>query len=269
MREIEIAVLYAGGANYHEVATQLYIAPSTVRSHLATIYRKLGVSSKLALKKRLDDDFARSHPQTNQAAIIAELALRIEEGISREKALSAVLRIISRSDGDLDVVIPEILGYALDLCDADSGILMDYHQNSRFKARFTKGIPQDFQDWFDATGEFTASPQSGLGRISTHKKAVNIVDLQAEKIYPSDDVIRDATIIQGGVRSLVGIPMLAGDELVGAFTIFRHEVRPFTEDIARLACVFADQSVIAINNARLISALRKATHANVQTTSLA
>ena len=117
------------------------------------------------------------------------------------------------------------------------------------------------QDWFNSAGEFIASPQSGLGRMAAQKEVVSIVDLRSEIIDPPDDPLRHATVELGGVRSLVGIPMLAGDQMVGAFTIFRHQIRPFTDDITRLASIFADQSVIAIQNARLISALRKANRA--------
>ncbi len=259
-REQEVATLYGGGATYHIIATQLFIAPATVRSHLAAIYRKLKVSSKLELKARLDGGIDQANPQIDQAAVISELALRLEEGISREKALSAVLRIISSSNGNLDAVIPSILGYAVELCHADSGILMEYRQNGQFCSSFTTGISRQFQDWLDQAKEFTASPQTGLGRLAKHREVVNIVDVQSEEIYRSDDPLRYATAVLGGVRALVAIPMLAGDELVGAFTIFRHQVRPFTEDVTRLASIFADQSVIAIKNAQMMSALRNATH---------
>ena len=256
-REMEIAELYAAGATYHIIAEQLCIAPSTVRTHLTTIYRKLEVSSKLELKARLDGHSTKSNTQTDHAAVISELALSLEEAISREKTMSAVLRIISRSDGDIDAVMPSIMGYALELCDAEFGILFEYRQNSRFCANFSKGIPQPFQEWLDENGEFAASPLTGLGRMDAHREVVNIVDVRSEEIYRTDDPLRHATAVLGGARSFVAIPMLAGDDLVGAFTIYRQHVRPFTEDAARLAQIFADQSVIAIRNARMISALRK------------
>ena len=100
LRETEIADLYAGGATYKAIAIQLFIAPSTVRSHIAAIYLKLDLSSKLALKARLDADFVLAHPENNQDAIIAGLSLVLEESILREKMLSTVLRIIELSKGD-------------------------------------------------------------------------------------------------------------------------------------------------------------------------
>ena len=87
-REREIAQAYANGDNYHRIAERLFIAPSTVRTHLATIYRKLGVSSKLDLHKMLERPDPEYQNHTDQAALISELALSLEEAISRERALS-------------------------------------------------------------------------------------------------------------------------------------------------------------------------------------
>jgi DNA-binding CsgD family transcriptional regulator len=125
-REIEIARHYAEGATYHEIAAALGIAPSTVRTHLAAIYRKLGVSSKLELHARLDGDRPAPRDQTDHGAVISELALSLEEALAREKAVSEVLRIIGGARGDIDAVMPAILGYALRLCDAEYGGLFDY-----------------------------------------------------------------------------------------------------------------------------------------------
>ncbi len=255
-REVEIAQAYAGGATYHGIADALCIAPSTVRTHLATIYRKLEVSSKLELRTHLDGQTTRTRAQTDHAAVISELALSLEEAISREKALGAVLRIISGSGGDIDTVMPKILGYALELCDAEFGILFEYRQNRRFRARFARGIPDAFQHWLDNRGAFAVGQDTGLGRMDARREVVNIVDVRSEQAFHTGDPLRLATAELGGARSFVAIPMLAGGDLVGAFTIYRQRVRPFSDDATALAQTFADQSVIAIENARMISALR-------------
>jgi len=257
-RELEIAKDYAGGATYHRIADRLCIAPSTVRTHLATIYRKLEVSSKLELHARLQGSSAAPRDQTDMSAVISELALSLEEAISREKALSEVLRIISGSQGDLDAVVPSILRYALELCDAEFGILFEYDQNMKFRSSFTLGIPSAFQDWLDEQGAFSVSPHTGLGRMEAAREVINILDVRSESIFHTDNPLRHATAVLGGARSFVAIPMIASDKLVGAFTIYRQRVRPFTEDTTALARMFATQGVIAIENARLMSALRAA-----------
>ncbi len=255
-REIEIATAYAQGDTYQAIAARLCIAPSTVRTHLATIYRKLEVSSKLDLHARLVGTFPSAEVQTDHAAVISELALSLEEAIRREQTLAEVLRIISRSRGDIDRVMSAILGFALDLCEAEFGILFDHHGEGQFAASHSRGIPQPFRDWLEAQDIFRVSPRTGLGRVFTGHGIVNIYDVQAEEIFQTDDPLRHATAVLGGARSFVAIPMMSGDRLVGAFTIYRQNVRPFSAQTTALAQVFADQSVIALDNARMISTLR-------------
>ena len=255
-RELEIARDYARGQTYHAIAERLSIAPSTVRTHLAAIYRKLEVSSKLELHARLEGDGKANGAQTDHAAVISELALSLEEAIGRERALSEVLRIISRARGDIEAVMDAILSHALELCDAEFGILFEYHGDRQFSARFTRGIPRSFHDWLKAQGVFAVGGATGLGRMETVQDIVNIVDVRSEEIYRMDDPLRQATADLGGARSFVAIPILSGDSLVGAFTIYRQQVRPFNGQATALAHTFADQSVIALDNARMISALR-------------
>jgi len=257
-REREIAQAYARGDTYHQIAERLFIAPSTVRTHLATIYRKLGVSSKLQLHKVLDGGGPTRVPQGEEsAALISELALGLEEAISRERALGAVLRIISGSNGEIGEVIAAVLGYALELCDAEFGLLIEYDEAAGCRAAYSRGIPQPFQAWFSEQGAFHVGPQTALGRVIATRDVVNIADVRSEEIYPSGDPLRYATIELGGARSFAAIPMLAGDRLIGAFTVYRQQVRPFDAKSLALARIFADQSVIAIENARLIGETRK------------
>jgi GAF domain-containing protein/DNA-binding CsgD family transcriptional regulator len=255
-RELEIARAYAKGDNYRRIAEQLFIAPSTVRTHLATIDRKLGVSSKLDLHKVLEGAKPKHISQDDQSVLISELALSLEEAISREQALSEVLRIISRSDGEIDDVIAAVLGYTLELCDAEFGILFEYKPNKGFRAAHFVKIPQLFQEWLIEQGTFLGSPQSGIGRMLAHREVVNIADVRSEEIYQRGDPLRVATAELGGARSFTAIPMLAGDRLIGAFTIYRQQLRPFGGKSLELAQMFADQSAIAIENARLVSELR-------------
>ena len=256
-REIEIASAYAQGDTYQVIAARLGIAPSTVRTHLATIYRKLEVSSKLDLHARLGGALPEVDMQTDHAAVISELALSLEESLRREQALAEVLRIISRSGGDIDEVMSAILGFALDLCEAEFGILFEHRGDRRYAASHTRGIPKPFRDWLDSHGVFTASLRTGLGRLATSHAVVNIFDVRAEEIFQTDDPLRYATAILGGARSFVAIPMMSGSKLVGAFTIYRQTVRPFGTQATSLAQTFADQSVIALENARMIAALRQ------------
>ncbi len=255
-REAEVARAYANGDSYHQISERLFIAPSTVRTHLAKIYRKLGVSSKLELHKVLGGQQP-DREATADASLISELALSLEESIARERALGAVLRIISRSSGEIEQVIGQVLGHALELCDAEFGLLIDYDPRTGTKATYSRGIPRAFDDWFRRQGRFHVSPDTALGRVIASRDIVNIADVRAEEIYRRGDPLRDATVDLGGARSFAGIPMVAGERLIGVFTIYRQQVRPFDAKSLEIASMFADQSVIAIENARLIGRARK------------
>lgn len=253
-REHEVATAYASGDTYHEIAGQLGIAPSTVRTHLATIYRKLGVSSKIELYGVLNGKpQVQPADDAEKAALISELALSLEEAVRRERVLGEVLRIISRSNGKLDEVIAAVLGYALELCDAESGVLFEYDAAAGCRANYTLGIPAAFSDWLSEMGSFHVGPKTGLGRLIAAHEVINISDVRSETIYRTGDPLRFATADIGGARSFAAIPMLAGDRLIGAFTVYRQTVRPFDDKALETAQMFADQSVIAIENARLIS----------------
>jgi GAF domain-containing protein len=119
-----------------------------------------------------------------------------------------------------------------------------------------RNIPQPFQDWFLQQGAFHVSPKTGLGRMIANRDVVNIADVRSEEIYRRGDPLRDTTVELGGARSFTAIPMLAGARLIGAFTIYRQQLRPFDGKSLELAQMFADQSAIAIENARLVSELR-------------
>ncbi|MEJ6393146.1 hypothetical protein V8J82_07770 [Gymnodinialimonas sp. 2305UL16-5] len=129
--------------------------------------------------------------------------------------------------------MPAMLRYALDLCDAEFGILFEYRNEIRFHASFTLGIPTAFQDWLNDSGTFSVSDQTGLGRMLTQRAAINIMDVKSESLYRSVDPLRFATANLGGARPFVAIPMLAVYWLVGAFTIYQQSVRPFSEDAFR------------------------------------
>lgn len=253
-RERQVAEAYANGASYREIAEHLFLAPSTVRTHLSTIYRKLGISSKLELLAELEGHGSDAGAKQDDAALLAELALSLEEALRRERALAEVLKIISRSRGHLDKVIASVLDQALDMCDAEFGILFDFVPGGGFRAAHMRSIPASFERWLIERGTFPVSPDTGLGRVESSLKPVNIVDVRVGEVYRRGDPLRCATADLGGARSFAAIPMLAGQRLLGAFTVYRQQLRPFDERNLELAQMFADQSAIAVENARLIGA---------------
>ncbi|MFT5507652.1 MAG: DNA-binding CsgD family transcriptional regulator/TolB-like protein/Tfp pilus assembly protein PilF [Hyphomicrobiaceae bacterium] len=250
-REREVATVYAHGQSYKEIARLLGISPTTVRSHLRTVYGKLGVTSKIELARSLDEATAPKHTTIrDDSALIAELSLELDKAFRRERALANVLQIISHRSDHIDAVIDEVLDHALEICEVDSGTLFEYRGDLRFRAMRSRNLPSAMTTWLDAQDVFVVEAQTGLGRVATTHQTVNIADLRAEDIYRSDSRLRRATADLGKARSFAAIPMMSGDLLLGAFTVYRTRVHPFSERALELAQLFADQSAIAIENAR-------------------
>lgn len=254
-RERQIAEAYASGDSYRIIAERFCISPATVRTHVATVYRKLGVSCKLELFRALTDKEAEGALVRDEQVLISELALELEDVLRRERAIGEVLRIISRTHGDLGAVIEAVLDYTLELCDAEFGILFEYSKCNGFRAIFTRGIPPAFQEWLESQAAFSVGAGTGLGRLEARRLTINIPDVRSESIYKQGDPLRIATADLGGARSFAAIPMIAKDRLIGAFTIYRQSLRPFDNKALEIAQIFSDQSVIAIENARLLNRL--------------
>ncbi|WP_428649043.1 GAF domain-containing protein [Roseibium sp.] len=249
-REREIAEAYAGGQSYKDIARGLNIAPATVRTHLSTVYRKLSVTSKVELTQALHGGPSGLQGDRDLEALVAELALELDEAYRRERVLANVLRIISQQGDRLDAVLDAALDHALEICEAEFGILFDYQGDLRFRAMRTRNIAPAFGRWLSDQNIFAVDPGTGLGRLALRLETVSITDVRGEDIYRDGAPLRVATADLGKARSFVAIPMMSGERLLGAFTIYRNRVHPFNDRALELAELFADQVAIAIENAR-------------------
>jgi class 3 adenylate cyclase/DNA-binding CsgD family transcriptional regulator len=257
-REQEVAAAYAAGQSYKEIARELSLSPTTVRSHLRTIYSKLGVTSKIELARFINDS---SMPGDGRdtPTLVADLALELDEAIRRERGLAKILKIISKQESELEPVIDAVLDHALEICEAEFGILFEYHDNMRFRELQSRGISTAFAAWLKEQGVFAVEPETGLGRVASSLQTINIADLRSEDVYRNQAPLRIATADLGKARSFAAIPMLSGDRLIGTFTVYRTRVHPFNDRALELAQVFADQAVIALENVRQFKLLEART----------
>lgn len=249
-REREIADAYVGGASYKEIARRIDLSPATVRTHLRTIYRKLEVASKLELAETLRGETPHeANSARDVQALVADLALELDEAMRRERILAHVLRIISEAGDRLDAVIDAVLDHALEICEAEFGILFEHLGDLQFRAMQSRNISPAFGRWLSDQGAFKVEADTGLGRVARNFESVNIADVRGEDIYRNGAALRIATADLGGARSFAAIPMMSGGQLIGAFTVYRTRIHPFNERALELARLFADQAAIAIRNA--------------------
>jgi signal transduction histidine kinase len=186
-----------------------------------------------------------------QAVVAIEntrLLNELRESLQQQTATAVVLKVISSSPGDLEPVFQSLLENATRICEAKFGVLMRF-DGEAFRCAAHLGTPPALVE-FMQRGPFRPPPGSHLDHVMRTKQVSHTAD------YAADGVLAPPVTL-GGARSTIDVPMLKDDELIGAFSIYRQEVRPFTEQQIALLTNFADQAVIAIENTRLLNELRQ------------
>jgi GAF domain-containing protein len=194
---------------------------------------------------------------SREDTVVARLTHELRETTEQHTATSDILRVISSSPSDLQPVFQAMLENAVRLCDAKFGNIYRWDGDALHLVA-SQNVPPAF---VQARGRAPLRPsrQTPTGRMIATKTVVHAPDMRAEKAYADRDPYIVAGVELGGVRTILMVPMLKDDELIGAFSVYRQEVRPFTPRQIALVQNFASQAVIAIENARLLNELRQRT----------
>jgi len=186
---------------------------------------------------------------------VEERTRDLAEALEQQTATSEVLRIVASSPDDLQPVFDAMLEKATELCAAKFGALLLY-DGETYRAVATKNLPPAVATLFGDAHR--PEPNTATARVLETKQPIAIEDLRQDIAYIERRPLRVALVDKGGARAQLVVPLLKKGEVIGAFLIYLPEPRPFADSQVALVTTFADQAVIAIENARLINETREA-----------
>ena len=174
----------------------------------------------------------------------------LEESLRYQTATSDVLKVISRSGAEVKTVLDMLVQTAARLCAADMAFL-NRRDGDLYRAASAVGCPPEFQAFLEAH-PMAAGRGSITGRVALEGRVIHVADVAADPDYTMAPAVELAK-----QRTALGVPLLRDGESIGVLVVARCRVEPFSERQVELVRTFADQAVIAIENARLLGELRE------------
>jgi GAF domain-containing protein len=178
----------------------------------------------------------------------------LEESLEQQTATADVLKAISRSAFDLETVLESLISTAVRLCNATTGGQIFHRRGDAYRYAASRMTVDPAYLQHEQTTEIKPGRGTLIGRVALENQAVHIVDAWNDPEYAEKDEAR-----VGNVRAMLGVPLMRNGEPIGAFALGRAEPVPFTQRQIDLVTTFADQAVIAIENARLFDEVQAKT----------
>ncbi len=172
---------------------------------------------------------------------IAELERDLAEAIERQSATGQVLEVLGRCAFELDPVFETVVAQAVRLCRADAGQIY-VSDADVYRLAVALGASQAYRDYL-ASVPIAVGPGTIVGRVTQGRQTVQVRDASADPEY----TMHRAREL-GGFRTILGVPMLDGERVLGVIVLWRAAVAPFDERTIELATTFAAQGAIAIQN---------------------